>query len=391
MLSVLLTALLVALVWQTAAAAPRAIALPLPPAGQTVARTPLLLTVPDLKGSYTIPYIQSARELRVRVVLDDPGRGVAAGDRDPAGPTRARVLLLRGDAAIAERQATIENPEVAFPALAPGEYALRLGGLDAAGRVVCSASWSRVGIGTVLGALGDSITEGYQGHGFWRDDLHLTASMFPPDAVSQDGRNFPQYSPTTAWHRPEVNCFQSWMTDLNNLLTERWRQPVFIANEGVGGITTGATLNMLRSDRGWQERMRLLRPQVWLIHLGVNDERAQLPAATVAANLDAIVNLLITDYGARPEHILIARPCYDYADGAAPILRSYIAEIDALVARRGLRPGPDFFAAYAVDQAKWYGADPVHPNVAGMVYMARLWAEAMGDAPRGVTQCPGPR
>ena len=380
MLSLLLAVLLTALVWQTAAAAPAAIELPLPPVGQTVARVPLLLTVPDLKGSYTIPYIQSARELRVRVVLSEPGRGVAAGDRDPAVPTRARVLLLRGDAPVAERQATIEDPEVAFPALAPGEYALRLGGLDAAGVVVCSASWGRVGIGTVIGALGDSITEGYQGHGFWRDDLHLTAGVFPPEAVSQDGRNFPQYSPTTAWHRPEVNCFQSWMTDLNDLLTARWRQPVFIANEGVGGITTGATLNTMRSDRGWQERMRLLHPQVWLIHLGVNDERAQLPAATVAANLDAIVSLLITDYGARPERILMARPCYDYAEGAAPILQSYSAEIDALIARRGLRPGPDFFAAYAVDKAKWYGADPVHPNTAGMEYMARLWAEAIASA-----------
>jgi len=361
--------LLVALIWQTAATAAPAVTLDLPPAGRTLAPRTLELTVPDLKGSYTIPYIQPEHDLHVRVVF-------------PAtGPDRARVLLLHRDQRMAEQQASAKAPEVALAGLAPGEYGLRLGGLDARGEVVCSASWQRLGIGTVIGAIGDSITEGYQGHGFWRDDLDLTASAFPPEAVSRDGRNFPQYSPTTAWHRPDVNCFQSWLTDLNDLLAARWRQPVFIANEGVGGITTGAYLNTMRGDKGWQARMKLLRPQVWLIHLGVNDERAKLPAATVGANLEAIVSLLISDYGARPERILLARPCYDYAEGAAPILQSYIAEMETLIARQGLRHGPDFFAAYAVDKAKWYGADPVHPNIAGMEYMARLWDEALAAVP----------
>jgi lysophospholipase L1-like esterase len=344
------------------------IELRLPPVGQNAPKTALTLTVPDMKGSYTIPYIQSARDLSARVIFPT------------GGPTQARVVLLLGAKKVCEQQATREAPDLVFAGLAPGEYTLRLGGLDAAGNVVCSASWDGVAIGTIVGAIGDSITEGYHGHGFWRDDLNLRASMFPREAVSRDGRNFPQYSPTTAWHRPDINCFQSWMTDLNNLLAEHWRQPVFIANEGYGGISTGAYLNTMRGDAGWQARMKLLRPQVWLIHLGVNDERAKLPATTVAANLDAIVTLLIQDYGARPDRILIARPCHDYAEGAEPILKSYIAETDTLIARRGLRHGPDFFAAYATDRQKWYGDDPVHPNIAGVEYMARLWAEAIAAA-----------
>lgn len=373
MLNLLCAVLLIALVWQVAAAAPGAIELSLPPVGQTVTRAPLELTVPDLKGSYTIPYIQPEPELHFRVIF-------------PAeGPAQARVLLLLGARVVGERRATREAPEVVFADLAPGEYAVRVGGLDAAGRVVCSASRSRVGIGTIIGAIGDSVTEGYYGHEFWRADLNLKGSMFPPEAVSKDGRNFPQYAPTTAWHRPDINCFQSWMTTLNNSLAAQWRQPVFIANEGYGGLTTGHTLSMMRGDAGWQARMKLLRPQVWLIHLGVNDERAKLPAATVAANLDAIVSILIADYGAKPEHILIARISYDYVEGAPAILRGYIAEIDALVARRGLRPGPDFFAAYGVDKQKWYGADPVHPNLDGVEYMARLWFEALAGAlPEGI-------
>jgi lysophospholipase L1-like esterase len=365
----LVVVLLLALfIWQVAAAAPGAVELPLPPAGQALAPQTLTLTVPDIKGSYTIPYIQSDDTLHVRVIFP------------PGGPTRARLILILGDQPIADRDATPADPDITIEGLHAAEYTLRLGGVGDDGRIVCSAVWRRLAVGTVIGAIGDSITEGYHGHGFWRDDLNLTASAFPPEAVSRDGRNFPQYSPTTAWHRPDVNCFQSWMTDLNNLLARRWDRPVFIANEGVGGITTGATLNTMRNDKGWQARMKLLAPQVWLIHLGVNDERAKLPAATVGANLQAIVSLLVSDYGARPDHILVARPCYDYAAGAAPILQSYITEIDALIARRRLRPGPDFFAAYAVDRAKWYGADPVHPNLAGMEYMARLWDEALAAA-----------
>ncbi len=63
------------------------------------------------------------------------------------------------------------------------------------------------GTGTVIAALGDSITEGYWGERFWRDLLDLTADLFPPDSVSRDGRNFPQYAPTAKRHAPTVNCF----------------------------------------------------------------------------------------------------------------------------------------------------------------------------------------
>jgi lysophospholipase L1-like esterase len=123
--------------------------------------------------------------------------------------------------------------------------------------------------------------------------------------------------------------------------------------------------------------MKLLAPTVWLIHLGVNDERAKVPATSVAANLEAIVDLLMNYYGAAPERIYLARPCYDYAEGAEPILREYCGEIEKLITRRHLRQGPDFFKAFSVDKAKWYGTDPVHPNIEGMDYMARLWAECL--------------
>lgn len=326
----------------------------LPPADDAKP-TPLTLKVPDIKGSYTIPYIQSSPDVRLRVPFAE------------GAPAQVRVTLLLGQATVGEKVVTAADPVAVFTGLKPGEYAVQVG----------SHRYEPLGVGTVIGAIGDSITEGYLGRGYWRDDLDLTAASFPAESVSKDGRNYPQYSPTTAWHLPNINTFQSWMPLLNDLLTAKWQQPVYIANEGVGGITTGAYLNTIRTDAGWQARMKLLAPTVWLIHLGVNDERAKLPAATVAENLNAIVDLLISQYGAKPDRIYMARPCYDYAEGAEPILQSYIAEMDKLIETRGLRHGPDFFKAYCVDKAKWYGTDPVHPNVEGMDYMSRMWAETL--------------
>lgn len=319
------------------------------------------LEVSDVKGSYSIPHIQSSRDLRVHV--------------DFGGTTCAKavVTLDRGRTA----EASPESPFACFSSLSVGEHVLHVQGLDATGEVVSSMQYGPIGVGTIVAAIGDSITEGYYGHGFWRDDLRLTPDVFSGAAVSRDRRNYPQFSPTTAHHRPDVNCFQSWMTALNNHLTASWQQPMFIANEGWGGISSQRYLNMIRRNKNWQRRMQQLRPQLWLIHLGVNDERAGVPAETVGRNLEAIVDELISGYAAKPGRIFLARPSYDYAPGAADVLRGYCDQIDGLIKRRGLRPGPDLYAAYAKDRKRWYGTDPVHPNIDGVDRMAKLWHEAI--------------
>lgn len=331
-------------------------------AGEPGAVRSLRTVVPDVAGSYAIPCIQSSRDLTVRVEFATPG--VVA----------AEVALVAGSGEALVRTATPAAPEVEFAGLAPGEYAVDLSLLGGDGAVLARSRFERIGIGTVLCAVGDSLTEGYLGHGFWRDDLELAAASFPVRAVSRDGRNFPQYAPTTARHKPEVNCFQSWLTRLNDVLAASWREPVFLANEGMGGYTTGHYLAMMRNNQGgWRDRMRLLEPTVWLIHLGVNDERQMVSPAIFGANLRVIVELLQTDFGAVSDAIYLARPSYDYAPGAAAILRQYCDCIDALVAERNLRAGPDFFAVFAGDRERWYGSDPVHPGPEGMDYMADLW------------------
>ncbi|NSW57835.1 MAG: hypothetical protein HPY44_17675 [Armatimonadetes bacterium] len=349
-----------------------AIVLTVPQPGETLS-APVLLTIDDIKGSYTIPHIQSSHEIRVQTEF--AGNGV---------PSAQVCLVLEGEV-VERRTVTPDRRRVRFMGLPFGEYSVRVASPGAAGIPAGSLTVGPVGVGTIIAALGDSITEGYHGHGFFREPLDLRADLFPPEAVSRDGRNFPQFSPTTWHHKPSVNCFQSWMTDLNNLLAESWQCPVFIANEGWGGLTSGAYLKMMREDAGWRARMKQLQPQVWLIHLGVNDERHQVPPGEYAANMEQIVITLMQEYGARKDCIFIARPSYDYAQGAEPVLRAYISEIDLLIAKHAVQRGPDFFAAYATERERLYGTDPVHPNAAGMELMARLWADAiLALHPQGV-------
>lgn len=340
-----------------------------PTTGQAPAQVDTLIFVKDIKGSYSIPHIQSDRELRVTVDFSAP-ESVSAS------------LRLEGPEFHAETTVKKESPTTVFSGLPPGEFQLAVEWRNGDGSSVAKTVYTRIGVGTVLGAIGDSLTEGYHGQGFMRENLDLKAADFPPDAVSKDGRNFPQFSPTTFQHKPGVNCFQSWMTSLNNRLAESWKMPVFIANEGWGGFTSANYLAAMRGNAGgWQDRMRLLKPSVWLIHLGVNDERQKVSAEQFAANMQAIVGILRADYQADPSQICLAYPSYDYAPGAEEVLRSYIVEIDRMIAELGVRKGPDFFEVFSKDKTKWYGPDPVHPGVEGVELMAELWAKTLATPP----------
>lgn len=342
--------------------------------GQGVARPEtepetLFLTVPDAKGTYTVPYIQSSQELCV------------SADFGGSAP-HSIELVLAGTAGEAMQAAlSLRSQQTSFTGLARGEYSLEATGLGSAGEVLFRSTYRRIGIGLIAAALGDSITEGYYGNGFCGTE-HLTAAQFPQEAVSRDGRNFPQFAPTSHVHYPEVNCFQSWMTDLNDLVSDSLGGPVLAANEGWGGFTGADYLNMMETDRNWQERMSFLRPQLWLLHLGVNDERARVPASVFERNMAGIVSILIGRYDASPDLILLARPSYDYAEGAEECLLEYCDRIESLVSRLGLSHGADLFAAFSRDRERYYGDDPVHPNVQGVRRIAEAWHEAIVKALR---------
>lgn len=321
----------------------------------------------DGPGFYEIPFIQSARQVDFEVIGHPAAGAVLEWEFHEVRHNRHHAGRIDPD----HHGVRIEN-------LTPGEYRLsvRPAGSGA------TMEFEPIGIGTVVAALGDSITEGYWGRKFSVPPTRLRADLFPAESVSRDGRNFPQFAPTAAQYAPGVTCFESWLSRLNDRLAEAWQSPVFIANEGWGGYTTRDYLRLMATDAQWQDRLRRLSPQVWLIHLGVNDERAHRPAAEFGADLRAMLRHLCADFGADPRRVFVARPCHDYWDRAPEFLSAYIREIDAIRMDFNLPEGPDFYAAYATQKERWYGADPVHPNVAGMEYMADLWGQAIvGSTP----------
>jgi hypothetical protein len=191
----------------------------------------------------------------------------------------------------------------------------------------------------------------------------------PAGMISADKRNFPQYGPTTAANLGAVNYCKSWTVELADRLASYYRYPVFIMNEGVGGIRADNTLARMATSQ-WSNREAALRPNKFLIHLGTNDGIANRSASQFQKDVQGVINVLKNTYGASSNSIWLARPSYSstYTNTA-----NYLTAIDALRANNNLAGGPDLWGFYGANTARYYGSDPVHPNVAGMTEMARLW------------------
>ncbi|MCK5804642.1 MAG: hypothetical protein KAI66_17525, partial [Lentisphaeria bacterium] len=154
--------------------------------------SPYWLRLSDIRGSHTIPYIQSGRNLDIQIDF---------GALPPSATNACVELRCEGEKP-RQRAATRTAPMAPFSELPAGEHSLTVTVKDEAGTQIRVVEYRDIGVGAVVAALGDSLTEGYNGHGFNRSSLDLAADDFPNDAVSADGRNFPQFSPTTAHHRP---------------------------------------------------------------------------------------------------------------------------------------------------------------------------------------------
>jgi hypothetical protein len=307
----------------------------------------LFLTIADVEGTYSIPYIQSSRTLSAVVTEHTKCNSI-------------ELSLYLANMLVAHRTVMPAVGSLCrFDDLSPGEYCLKVVLIASSGSPLKEYLIKRTGIGLIIAALGDSLTEGYYGNGFMTTENRI-AQMFPCDAVSKDGRNFPQFAPTATQYLPSINCFESWMTDLNDLLSAGLKQPVFIANEGWGGCKTCDYVNLMQNDSAWQNRMKALKPDIWLIHLGVNDERSY-----------------VETYSAKPSNIFLAKPSYDYAPEGLQHLPDYCREIESIIEQLKISAGPDLYQFFSTDREKWYGEDMVHPNEEGMRYMARLWCDAI--------------
>lgn len=323
-----------------------------------------LRTFEGREGTHAVPYIQSSNDVSFRVEFVD------------VELETIELELIKDGEIVAEADLTPDNESVNVMALDDGEYEIVLRGFDEKEEGLFEHHLAPLGIGDTIAMIGDSLTEGYYGNAWRAKTNDLTAQMFPPESVSSDGRNYPQFAPTAFKHWPEVNAMQGCLTDLNNLLTAAFQHPVFISNEGWGGITSEQFLTMMRTDRDWEFRMRELSPSLWLIHLGANDLLAKVPSKKLIENMQAITDILRRDYGAAPEDICIALPSYNTGEGLPEGNAAYADALRTFIAENGFLLGPDFHTIFSTAHAQYY-KDFIHPTPEGMPFMAECWRDAL--------------
>ena len=315
---------------------------------------------------FHIPYIQTGSSLSVAA-------SVAAGALPPGGGVR--FVLDRGRPT-ARTAFSLQAPfRATFSRLEKGEHTLDVWIVDAARHVRAGAldhdRAIRIGIGDVVVAIGDSVTEGYVGR-VW--DVPPYTSWLEAPVRSPDGRNYPQCGIGTGGPRDRLQE-ASYLVALARRLERFAGYPVFVLNEGVNGITSGGYLERL-SDPHWQARIAALEPNRWLVDLGINDGQQGVPKSTFRENMQAIVDTLQSRDGAEPDQIAVALPSHG---------RGWEPYVAGLVRANGLGRGPDFetfYANHASDNPPL--TLDVHPTVAGHAQMARLWALSLTH-PRNVS------
>ncbi len=339
-------------------------------------------------GAIHIPYIQTSSSLRVVVECN-------------WNSTDHKLRLTFTGHAGSKRTEFVDNPassnsiEFVFVGLNKDEYSLEADVVDRAGNVVANKGLydrtNRIGIGDIITAIGDSLTEGFYGVGV---DASSITNWFEtsPTLVSSDQRNFPQFGPRGDIKNFPFHYKKSWMPELNDLLSQRLGYPVFIINEGSGGITAQSYLNLMATP-AWEQRQLNLKPNRWLIHLGVNDALGKTPLETYLSNMRLLVDRLKEKYGATSERIFIAKPSYVHMPNTPEtdkLMQKYHVGLDLMTARNCLSLGPDFYKFFKKNYQAYYqqpasvfppsgGLDFVHPNVSGISKMAELWANEVSQ------------
>jgi len=319
----------------------------------------------ECNTAFSIPYIQTSNSLSVTAI---------SGTLPNGGGVK---FVLNENSAGEVVQFAMASPyRATFAGLAKGEYRVDAYIVDSTQNVVAGALnrdfLTQLGIGDIYVAIGDSITEGYDGVAY---NVAPYTSWLAAPIASIDQRNYPQCGIASGAYRDHWQEASHHIA-LNDRLEAFFDSPNFILNEGVAGINAGNYLSRMLSAQ-WQNRMNALRPNKWLIHLGSNDPGG---SATFQNTMQSIINVLKNTYGATGSDIVLAVPQNK---------TNWQPYINNLIAGNGLTAGPDFNAFYLNHPSLVNVNNPVHPNPAGHAEMARLWAPSLMAPENVVAQSGG--
>ncbi len=320
--------------------------------------------ITDEGGTFYIPYIQTSTTLAVTASVGTTVGGV-------------EFVLNEGLAGETTIIDTTSPYTASFTGLAKDEYTLDAYLLQGDGVTRYSdpashAERTNIAIGDIINVIGDSIVEGNGG----TVDGGVVASWLDADVgtVSADNRNFPQYGIGTTTYN------ESFLSDLNDRLSAYYGYPVFLMNEGRGGIRASNYESSVMTA-GWQTRQSTLGANKWIVMLGVNDNRQGDSPATFETNLTNLLTTFMTTYGATASSMWLSYPMYDFGHGGGGVAydvgeAAYPAVIDSIRSSMGLQGGADLFNTMENYYATEYN-DNVHPNATGYERLARLTAMAM--------------
>jgi lysophospholipase L1-like esterase len=236
------------------------------------------------------------------------------------------------------------------------------------GDSVASTRLTHVARGDIVSAIGDSTTEGNGGAVFGFLPNWVSALANAADWTSADGRNFPQAGAVAHPAAPA-----SFTSTLGMLLESARGYPVLVLNDGWSGATADAYTHITTSTT-LADEYAAVKPNSWVVNLGVNDPLTHQTPAQFDSSLHLIVQNLVQRYGATNADIHVACPTYS-KDSRHDGETAYLPIIDRYRTGAGLGAAPNFFSYYR--DAPGTLADEVHPNEKGYRDMAILWAGAL--------------
>jgi GDSL-like Lipase/Acylhydrolase family len=313
----------------------------------------------------TIPYIQSDSTLALDIQIpnSESYQQVRMTLRDHNGA--AIVRLSSGQSRL--------TPQ--FVQLPKGLYSLHVEGLTKSDAWKSLDFVSGIGIGDIVFALGDSITEG-----FWGDmtsDKVQNWAQAPASLRSKDRRNLPQFGPRT--DVSPLTYKASYFKAISDAVNQRADYPVFFYNFGVGG-NTASNLTTLANTAFFASRVAELKPSKYFVAIGINDANAAFTPSQYETHLLYLRDLIAQRSPNAPTYLARFSPassawnsCCEPMNRLSP---SLLAVIDDLVRRGRYQSGPDLWT-YFSSKLDALTSDGLHPNSTGMAELGRLWAQTV--------------
>jgi titin len=319
----------------------------------TTATINIQTSINGCTSSFPIPYIQTGSSLTVSA-----SSSVGSLVTPIAG---AKFILDQGSTTQQTIYSMTSSPyTVTFQSVPKGTHNVTVYLIDSSNNIIATGGndvATNIGIGDIYGAIGDSITNGNQGTGY-SPGIDMTSGEVDwtgAQVKSNDNRNYPVCQDSMPDSRIE----------LNNNLENALGYPVFILNLGQTNVTSSLYISSLMQTSWWQNNVNTIKPNKWLIHLGVNDNLYGVPKADWQSNIQWIINTLNATYNA--QSIFLATP----ATGTG--WDSYVSSL--VSGNADVILGPNFNTFYTNYPSLKY--DSFHPNDAGQIHMGYLWANSI--------------